>query len=321
MGRMMRVVLSLLLIAGVVRGAEAPDGTTVDHNVLSVDGPDIVRIRYFGVPMQVKLANLQFRGSDSDKQSLQYLKETLKPGSSVKIELEPELNTDAPTPPLAQVFAGKVHINIEMVKRGLALGDNRSKKYSGPMQTAQLEATNKKLGLWADTVAAAPVKPAPKPPEADTFITPPPKPLEPTVDLAPNDYSGPVVADLSSKEYHFPQSRYAKSIRPAARIEYKSPSEAERAGKDPSPFSFPERAKAQLKRSLQAPAIRLSWLKPPKSRTPKRRCSCRKHARPLEPMANWPMRTGRKPRRSSMRISIASCRCRTPIRTTTNCRS
>ena len=53
-----------------------------------------------------------------------------------------------------------------------------------------------------------------------------------------------VVADLSSKEYHYPGSRYASNIRAGARIEYKSPDEAERAGKLPSPFSFPDRTKA-----------------------------------------------------------------------------
>src|SRR5207253_194260 len=63
-------------------------------------------------------------------------------------------------------------------------------------------------------------------------------------DTAPAGYDGSVVADLSSKEYHYPASRFAKNIRAAARIEYKSPDEAERAGKIPSPFSFPDRAKA-----------------------------------------------------------------------------
>jgi hypothetical protein len=66
----------------------------------------------------------------------------------------------------------------------------------------------------------------------------------PASEIAPPGYLGMVVADLSSKEYHYPGGRYASSIRAGARIEYKSPEEAERAGKIPSPFSFPDRAKA-----------------------------------------------------------------------------
>src|SRR5436190_659205 len=67
--------------------ADEPDGTTFSHCVLGVDGADTVRIKFCGVPLQVKLANLQFKGAESEKTSLSYLKETLKPGTSVKIEL------------------------------------------------------------------------------------------------------------------------------------------------------------------------------------------------------------------------------------------
>jgi len=236
MGRIMRVVFCLLLAAAVVHGADGPE-----HTVLGVDSADKVRIRYIGVPLQVKLANLQVTGADSEKQSLQYLQESLKPGSNITIEMEPDANKDNPTPPLAHLFAGSTHINLEMIKRGLARFDGASKKFGASMQAAQQEAMTKKVGVWGGAASAAKT-------DTDTFILPPPKPLENTVDLAPNDYNGPVVADLSSKEYHYPLSRYAKSIRDAARIEYKSPAEAERAGKAPSPFSFPERAKAKLEK-------------------------------------------------------------------------
>ena len=47
------------------RAAEEPDGTTFSHSVLAVDGADMVRIKFCGVPLQVKLANLQFKGADS----------------------------------------------------------------------------------------------------------------------------------------------------------------------------------------------------------------------------------------------------------------
>ncbi|HYG76208.1 MAG TPA: hypothetical protein VEK08_14480 [Planctomycetota bacterium] len=248
-----------------LHGADAPDGTTFQHSVLSVDGHDSVRIRFCGVPLQLKLANLQFKGAESEKASLKYLKETLKPGTSVKFELEPDSNTDSPVPPQAQLFAGTMHVNLEMVKKGVAVSDGRSKKFGSAMQTAQLDAMTRKAGIWASSDVA--VAPTPKPPPPANVTTPkdtppvtflPPTPSEAsaqaaaTQDVAPDNYSGAVVADLSSKEYHYPASRYAKSIRTAAKIEYRNPEEAERAGKIPSPFSFPARAKALSEKSSAA---------------------------------------------------------------------
>jgi hypothetical protein len=221
-----------------------------------VDSSDTVRIKFCGVPLQVKLANLQFKGAESEKTSLSYLKETLKPGTSVKIELEPDVNTDSPAPPLAQLFAGTTHVNLEMVKRGLAVSDGRSKKFGSAMQTAQMDAMSQKRGIWAadTTVAVAPPKTEPKfvsPEKTETphvAARPEATAAAAAQDTAPAGYDGSVVADLSSKEYHYPASRFAKNIRAAARIEYRSPEEAERAGKVPSPFSFPDRAKSLAER-------------------------------------------------------------------------
>jgi len=231
-----------------VFAADEPDGTTFQHSVLAVDGADTVRIKFCGVPVQIKLANLQFKGAESEKSSLGFLKETLKPGTLIKIELEPEANAESPAPPMALVFAGTTNVNVEMVKRGFAVSDGRSKKYGPAMQTAQMDAMSQKRGIWAGepSVAVAPVK-APPVQHTETnnvAVRPEATAAAAAQDTAPEGYDGAVVADLSSKEYHYPASRFAKNIRAAARIEYKSPEEAERAGKIPSPFSFPDRAKA-----------------------------------------------------------------------------
>jgi endonuclease YncB( thermonuclease family) len=226
-----------------LRAGDAPDGTQFAHRVIAVDGPGVVRIRYCGIPVQVRLANVQFKGEQTEAEALAFLKSTLKFGVTVKIELESDAAAED-APASAQVFAGTTHVNLELVRRGLAVSDARSQKYSAQFQSGQLEAMNKKLGVWAaaetaPAVAAAPkVEPRPPAPAAA------PKTVTPAVETAPVQYAGPVVADLSSKEYHFPGSRYAQSIRAGARIEYKSPDEAERAGKAPSPFSFPDRARA-----------------------------------------------------------------------------
>jgi len=261
------LIAMLLMGAVVVSAQEAPDGTPFEHKILGADQPDQVRIRYCGVPLQVKLANVSFKGEQNQVDALRYLRDTLKPGKTVRIELEPELNGDEALAPQAQVFSGTTHINLEMVKRGLAISDARSKKYASAYQAAQQDASTKKLGLWASsgpaTVAAVThpktATPAtPSTPIAETVPIPvETKPVAaaippPVIDLAPKDYSGPVVADLNGKEYHFPMSRYAQSIRPGARIEYKSPAEAERAGKSPSPFSFPERASAVAAKAQQS---------------------------------------------------------------------
>jgi hypothetical protein len=241
-GAVMRAFSFLLLIftlGGMVqlRAADEPDGTAFTHTVLSVDGPDLIRIRYCGVPMQVRVANVLYKGKDSEAASAKYLKESLKPGSQVRIELETELGGDS-VPPASQVFSGNTHLNLDLIKRGLAISDGRSRKFSDAFQSAQTDAMNQKQGIWANN-AATPAPPA----HQEPVKTAEPAKVE-DMDAAPKDYNGPVVADLNSKEYQLPGSRFAKSIRPGARIEYKSPEEAERAGKMPSPFSFPERAKA-----------------------------------------------------------------------------
>jgi len=235
------VGLAVSCVAASLCAAEAPDGTQFNHPVLSVDGPDLVRIKFCGLPIQVRLATVQLRGEASEKNSLEYLKGALKPGNNVKIELEPDAPVENLLQPKVHVFSGSTHLNVEVVKRGLAVSDGRSQKYGSALQAAQGDAMSKKVGVWASgaAVASAPAvtatasKPAAATPAAAAEL-----------ETAPPGYGGVVVADLNSKEYHFPGSRFAKSIRSGARIEYKSPEDAERAGKAPSPFSFPERAKA-----------------------------------------------------------------------------
>ena len=243
------VVLTLILVTGSVqhvRAADAPDGTTFTHTVLSVDGPDLLRIKYCGMPLQVKLANVQSKGGDSEAQSLKYLREILHPGTVIRIEMEPELNADGNAMPApVQLFVGNTHVNVEMLKRGFGITDGRSKKYASAIQTAQSDAMTAKAGLWAPGAAVAVTSTPDK-----TSTAPASK--QPEIDVAPADYKGPVVADLNSKEYHLPGSRFAKSIRAAAKIEYKSFEEAERAGKMPSPFSFPDRAKSLAEKVVAA---------------------------------------------------------------------
>jgi endonuclease YncB( thermonuclease family) len=240
-------VCFVVLMAARIFCADAPDGTVYEHKVLGVDQADAVRIRYCGAPLQVRLANISYKGEQSQADALRYLRESLK-GKAVRIELEADQNGDDALAPMAQVFVGGSHVNIELVKRGLALSDARSKKYGSNLQTAQMEATTKRLGIWASAPVVA-VAPAKAKDPVGEFIAVPDRKVDaakvvppPVVDLAPREYTGPVVADLNGREYHFPMSRYAQNIRPGARIEYKSPAEAERAGKAPSPFSFPERA-------------------------------------------------------------------------------
>lgn len=230
-------------------GADAPDGTGFVHSILSVDGPGLLRIKFCGLPLQLRLANVQFKSVDFEKESARYLKEVLRLGTPVKIELESESDGKVSFPLPVQLFSGSTHINLELIKRGLATSDCRSKNFSSAFQSAQSDAMSRKLGVWE---VSSFVKPGP----SITPIEPPQttaKPLagQPTESngsqsdavQAPAGYEGPVVADLSSKEYHFPGSRFAQSIRTGARIEYKSPEAAERAGKSPSPFSFADRAR------------------------------------------------------------------------------
>ncbi|MCW8133225.1 MAG: thermonuclease family protein [Planctomycetota bacterium] len=226
--------------------ADAPDGTTFDQTVIAVDGPGQVRIKFCGMPVKVQLANLQFKGGEPTEQKAQaFLKETLPAGTKIKLVMESGKEGDGTGLPQAHLFKGTSHVNLEMVKRGFAISDGGSQKYAQGMQTAQMDAMTKKAGLWAQDVQVA-SKPEPKPEsKPETRPTAPEaRPAAPEMDVAPADYAGAVVADLQGKEYHLPGSRYAKSIRQGARIEYPNPEAAERAGKSPSPFSFPDRAKA-----------------------------------------------------------------------------
>lgn len=228
--------------------AESPDGTTYTHSVIAVEGPAIIRIKYCGIPIQVRLANVQTKGADSEKSSQDYLKSNLHSGTMVKVELEAE--TPADGIPLVHLFVAGNHVNLEMIKQGLAISDGRSGKYGAALQAAQLTAMETKQGIWLNDKSAPAVVAKTEPPKAAVV------PVAVVVDTAPPDYSGPVVADLSSKEYHYPESRFARSIRAGAKIEYKSPEEAERAGKIPSPYSFPDRVKARLAKAPSAGATR-----------------------------------------------------------------
>ncbi len=242
-------LLFAILFLASLRASDAPDGTQFKHSVLAVDSADTVRIRFCGVPLQLKLANVQFK-CGTEKEALTFLQETLRPGTPVKIELEPDLNVDSPAPPLAQLFCGDMHINLELIRHGYALSDGRSRKFAAVLRNAQLDAMNRKAGLWSgatksDTPIAVTETPAVAAPGPSTpVLASAPTARVPEQDLAPPGYNGAVVADLSSREYHYPGCRFARNIRAGARIEYRSPEEAERAGKVPSPFSFPERARA-----------------------------------------------------------------------------
>src|SRR5471032_2818529 len=77
-----------------LRSNEAPDGATFTHTVISVDGPDLLRIKYCGLPMQVRLANVQSKGGESETQALKYLRDTLRPGTVIRFEIETELDAD-----------------------------------------------------------------------------------------------------------------------------------------------------------------------------------------------------------------------------------
>jgi hypothetical protein len=227
------------------------------HQVMSVEGPGAVRVRYFGAPVVIKLANIGFKGDQNQVNALRYLKDTLKPGSDVAVVLEPELNGNDVTVPVGQIFLDATHINLEMVKRGIAVFNNPKTKYAADFEAAQTDAKNAKIGVWAGDAPAAIVTDLPPAPldatnvsaRAETASRPIPPPV---IDLAPADYTGPVVADLNGKEYFFPMSRYAQNIRDGARIEYKNPADAERAGKAPSPFSFPERAREYAAKIAQS---------------------------------------------------------------------
>ncbi|MBI3829031.1 MAG: thermonuclease family protein [Planctomycetes bacterium] len=241
----MRCAALILFVMGVwtvarLGASDAPDGTTFEHPVLGVDGPGAIRIKFCGMPVKIQLAELQFKGEASEKAAEAFLKDQLEPGTKITLVMEAEKAGDGRTLPQAHVFKAGTHLNLEMVKRGLAINDGGSKRFASALQNAQMDAMTKKAGLWArgpEAVAQTRPSELPKPATPVTHAAP-------EMELAPTDYNGRVVADLQGKEYHLPGSRYAKSIRQDARIEYASPEAAEKAGKSPSPFSFPDRAKA-----------------------------------------------------------------------------
>lgn len=243
----MRSILlaGLLLLSSQSFAADAPDGTQFTHPVISIDGPDLIRVRFCGLPLQVKLATVQLKSDAAEKLSQDFLKTTLKPGTQIRLEIEPDAPVENALQPKLHVFLGAGHVNLELIKRGCCASDGRSRKYAAALQAAYVEASNKKLGIWAEDKTAVAVKPP--------VVTPATNPAAKELpENPPPGYNGAVVADLNSKEYHFPGSRFAKSIRAGAKIEYKSLEEAERAGKVPSPFSFPERAKAMAEKTAVA---------------------------------------------------------------------
>lgn len=247
-GRLVLIGTMLALGMAGACAADAPDGTTFEQTVIGVDGPNTVRLKFCGMPVKVQLANLQFKGGEAtEKLAAAYLKDALPAGTKVKLVMEEGKEGDGSTLPLAHLFKGTTNLNVEMVKRGLAISDGGSQKFAQGMQTAQMEAMTKKAGLWAEETQVAS-----KPPEVKPTPANPATPATVELEVAPADYKGPVVADLQGKEYHLPGSRYAKSIRQGARIEYPNPEAAERAGKTPSPFSFPDRAKATAAKVVAA---------------------------------------------------------------------
>ena len=140
--------------------------------------------------------------------------------------------------------------NVELVKQGHAISDGRSKDYGRALQNAQVAAMGKKLGVWgrqAKTRTAArrkpPSVPRPSAPKRVASTSAAPASASPGPTVAPPDYRGPVVADLYGMEYHLPNASFAKSIRPGRKIVYRTIEQAERAGKQPNPYSFPHRVK------------------------------------------------------------------------------
>jgi hypothetical protein len=149
MGNLYRscLLLAVVLVSG-SSASEAPDGSSFLHKVISIDGPQFVRIQFCGLPMQILLANIQFR-SGSEKECLAFLKERLKPGTTVRIETEAAFAEEGLVPPPVHIFVGRSHMNAEIVRLGLAISDGRSQKYGTQMQASQMEAMEKKIGLWA----------------------------------------------------------------------------------------------------------------------------------------------------------------------------
>ena len=228
--------LAVLLLSLLVTGA-GQSLWAENYPVKSVVKDDQVVVDYAGLPVTVHLANLEFP-SGYEAPALSELSKLLQ-GQQVKVTHVPEEGMDNNGLPYCYIaLNGGMNINQMLVKKGWAkynAGVNPPKSFHQLMQLAQSTAQQDKVGLWADAAGTDVA--------SNKATNVPAKPAVKALDVAPADYSGPVVADLTSKEYVLPGSRYAQSIRPAAKIEYKSFEEAERAGKTPSPFCFPDRSK------------------------------------------------------------------------------
>lgn len=242
----MKKLTFLLLLAGMssaVWAGEAPNGTTFEHKVLAVDGPNLIRINYCGLPVQVSLAGVSYKAPEWEQKGLEYLKQTLRPGQVIRLDLDLASAPANAFPAPAYIQSEGKNCSVELVRKGLAVTDARSKQYGQMLQTAMMQATDGKVGFWG-AKASVPAKVAgtpatPATPTATAIVRPP----EPQDQKAPSGYTGVVVADLNGGEYFYPQSRLAQTIRPGARIEYSSPQAAERAhprSKRPNPYDFPD---------------------------------------------------------------------------------
>jgi hypothetical protein len=238
--------LLLAACASLAWAGEAPNGTTFEHKVLSVDGPNLVRIQFCGLPVQISLAGISYKTPQWEEKGLAYLKSTLRPGQTVRIDTDFSTVPQDTFPAPAFILAGGKNCNVELVRQGIAVTDARSKQHGKALQTAMMEATKRKAGFWGvkPTTTTVAAKRPPKPARPTRPVTTAKvKPTAPKPVKAPPGYSGVVVADLNGGEYFYPGSRLARTIRPGARIEYKSPDAAERANprpKRPNPYDFPD---------------------------------------------------------------------------------
>jgi hypothetical protein len=232
-------------MAGMAAGGagEAPSGTSFEHKVIAIDGPGLIRINYCGLPVQVALAGVSYKAPEWEQKGLDYLKQALRPGQIIRLDLDLASAPENAFPAPAYILSEGKNCNVELVRQGIAVTDARSKQYGQTLQTAMMQATERKAGFWgakpvtSTTVASAPTKPAT--PTAVASV----KPAEPQERKAPPGYNGVVVADLNGGEYFYPQSKLAQTIRSGARIEYTNPQAAERANprpKRPNPYDFPD---------------------------------------------------------------------------------
>lgn len=236
-------LLSLVGLMAAGWAGDAPNGTAFEHKVLAVDGPNLIRISYCGLPVQVSLAGVNYKAPEWEQKGLDYLKQTLRPGQMVRLDLDAASAPENLFPAPAYLLADGKNCSVELVRQGIAVTDARSKQYGQTLQTAMMDATTRKAGFWGAKAAApvgvASVPARPVTPVAVASV----KPVEPREEKAPAGYSGMVVADLNGGEYFYPQSRLARTIRSGARIEYSNPQAAERANprpKRPNPYDFPD---------------------------------------------------------------------------------